>query len=135
MNAAQHTAQALDLRIKGHSFREIGAAVGISEKAAWALIDREFHRLREECEEKRAIVIAIEVARLDRMLAKLDPAIDVGDPDAIRTAIQVGARRSRLLGLDAPTQVNVTAEPPNLGALDRSQLAALAKGEDPSKFA
>lgn len=134
VGAAEHSRVALDMRISGKSYRAIGEALGISQQAAWALIDRELVRVREECAEKRAIVIEMEVARLDRMTEKLDPGVEIGDPDAIRTMLAVQARRSKLLGLDAPTQINVTQDAPDLFAMPSDKLESLARGGDLSKL-
>ncbi len=134
VHAADSTRLALDMRISGKSYRAIGDALGVSDKAAWNLIDRELARIRLENAEKRQVVIEMELARLDRMTEKLDPGVELGDPDAIRTMLAVQARRSKLLGLDAPTQINVTQDAPDLFAMPSDKLESLARGGDLSKL-
>jgi len=50
---------------------------------------------------------SVENARLDRAQAAIWTAVLQGDLKAIDTFLKISARRARLNGLDAPTQINL----------------------------
>lgn len=117
--------RAVELRKAGHSFFEIAQALGFSNKgAAWKAVRRALQRWGAE---NVAELRQLEVMRLDTITRKLWPKIlgqkarpggvdeegNVVEPrdeippdmDAMRLYLQVSARRSRLLGLDAAIEV------------------------------
>lgn len=51
-----------------------------------------------------------QLARLDRMWEGLSAALQSGDTDAVRAAVRLAEREARLMGLDAPTKVQVSDE-------------------------
>lgn len=61
-------------------------------------------------------VRAQEIERMDHYLDKLSAKIDEGDEKAIATALRISERRSKLLGADAP--VNVQAVVANVDVTD-----------------
>lgn len=52
----------------------------------------------------------LEGARLDRLQAAVWPKALSGDPAAVRAVVRLMERRARLLGLDAPVQVEFVDE-------------------------
>jgi hypothetical protein len=80
-------------------------------------------------------VRAMELDRLDHYLAKLDPGVEGGDPVSINTALRVGERRSKLLGLDAPTQTDTTITNVTVASGDLIALLAAAKQRELTKEA
>lgn len=101
----QRAAQALELRTSGMTYAAVAAALGYSdESGARKAVDRLLSRVEcEGAEELRRL----EGQRLDAMQRAIWPQACGGDLDAIKTALSIMARRSKLLGLDAPTRVAV----------------------------
>lgn len=113
LDASQRAREALELRRRGKQWAEIADELGYADRAsaynaAKRLLDRtEF----EAVEEYRAI----EADRLDEahriqaealeQLAK-SRALDA-IPPAVSALVKISDRRSKLLGLDAPTRVDV----------------------------
>lgn len=106
--------EALNLRLAGASYREIGGMLGVSGTTAFQHVQR---MLRETAQEPADAVREAELARLDRLLLahwsaaigdpKAEPPVP-GDRDATRMVLQIMDRRARYLGLDAPTRIDVT---------------------------
>lgn len=97
--------RAYDMRLRGKSYRAIGEELGIGHGTA--------HRWVQEILD--AIVLPTveavrkqEIDRLMRYLDKLDERIEDGDDKAIGIALKVSERLAKMLGVDMPTQVEVT---------------------------
>lgn len=110
LDASEKARLALGMRRDGKQWAEIAESLGYKDpsgayRAAKRLLDRtEF----EAVEEYRAI----EADRLDEMHRMQWDALKstplAGIPPAISALVKISDRRSKLLGLDAPTRVNVT---------------------------
>ena len=100
--------KAMQLRVNGCSYSEIGEVMKISAKTAHGLVMGCLLREKEDCAEAIPEARQIELARLDNYLKALEPRTSKGDTMAIQTAIKAGERRSRLAGLDLPTDVKLT---------------------------
>ncbi|TCN51816.1 hypothetical protein EV641_109207 [Rhodococcus sp. SMB37] len=114
LDAAERGRQALELRRDGKTWPQIAEELGYADRAsaynaAKRLLDRtEF----ESVEEYRAI----EADRLDEahriQFGALEVLVSMGKfeavPPAVSALAKISDRRSKLLGLDAPTRVNVT---------------------------
>lgn len=105
---AEKQVEAYNLRLRGHSLRDIGKLMGVSHTAVanW---------IKLECDQ-RVLPLADEVRkqeidRFDNWLLKLAEQIDDGKQVArnIEVAVKVSERRARLLGADAPIQTEVAA--------------------------
>lgn len=95
--------EAWDLRIKGRTYREIGAAMGVSHVTAQEWVKTVF--------EEKSLPLASEVrkqelARLERYLDALDHKIECGDIAAIQTGIRISESIRKLLGVDLPVIAN-----------------------------
>jgi len=88
--------QALSLRASGATFRQIAAALGVSEPTAWRLVRQESESFIRE---SAAEVLELELTRLDRMLMGIWPAAINGDLQAIDRALKIEDMRAKLLGL------------------------------------
>jgi hypothetical protein len=112
IEAAQRRTHALQLRVEGKTYEQIGAALNVSTQRAHAIVTEELRRLNQERAEAAAEVTRLECERLDDLHASLwDKAIE-GDLDALDRIIKLMARRARLLGLDVikpAVQINVPA--------------------------
>lgn len=98
---------ALDLRIRGCSYREIGVAMDISGKSAFYLVKRARDRINKEVNEKAEMSREIELAGMYKMRAALWPRIEKGDTAAIQQNLTINTRISKLMGLEAPQQIEM----------------------------
>jgi hypothetical protein len=113
LDAAEKGRQALELRRDGKTWDAIAEELGYSDRsgayiAAKRLLDRtEF----ESVEEYRAVEadrldeahrIQVEALKAVVLTAQFDAV-----PPAVNALVKISDRRSKLLGLDAPTRVNV----------------------------
>jgi hypothetical protein len=102
--------KALNLRLSGATYKQIGIELGISEPAAFKLVTREIARQAQEVREDANQVKEMEMQRLDQLTllnaknftdpAKQGPAID--------RALRIMERRCKLLGIDAAQKVEVS---------------------------
>lgn len=108
MNREQDAARkmkAWDLRIRGFTYRQIGAEMSIGHETA--------HRWVKEVLDNQSTPLADEIRkqefeRLERYLRVLDKRIDAGDDKAVGLAIKVSESLRKMMGADKPTQVEVT---------------------------
>ena len=101
----QRRLKALELRLAGASYRQIGESLGIHYTTAW---DDVQVMLQEYATEPADAVRNAEIARLDRLLLAHWPLAIKADPKATATVLSIMDRRARLLGLDAPQKVDIT---------------------------
>jgi DNA-binding CsgD family transcriptional regulator len=101
----ERAARALDLRITGATYRQIAKALNTNEKTAYYDVQDELGRLDAVTRHKAERLRDLELRRLDRCTAALDPRLADGDPRAVMASVRVMERRAKLLGLDAPLQV------------------------------
>ena len=96
--AAKRRQDALELRLRGCTFKQIAEKVGYrSEAGAYKSV---MSALRKANTENVEEVRKMEVRRLDRMLFVLDKKLREADTKAIQVALRIQERRARLLGLD-----------------------------------
>jgi len=97
--------KALDLRLTGMSYAAIADTMGYaSEAGPRTAVDRLLGRVETE---NAAELRRFESLKLDALQAACWEQAVSGDLDAIKTALAVHDRRVRLLGLAAPTAVDV----------------------------
>jgi hypothetical protein len=96
--------EAYELRLRGRSYRQIAAELGVSVGTAhrWVIEVCDLVVLPNVQEVRKQ-----EVDRLMRYLDRLDERIEDGDDKAIGLAIKVSERLTKMLGVDMPT-VSVT---------------------------
>jgi len=105
--AAEHRLRALQLRKKGHTYREIGLQLDMSEQRAHQHVIEGLRRLNTERSELAEEVPQLELERLDTMPLALATKVTKSDCTAIQTALKIMARCARLLGRDAPDGLNL----------------------------
>jgi hypothetical protein len=95
--------EAIQLRRQGLTYGEIAERLGYADhRGASLAVQRGMRRaLQEPADELREI----EAARLDRAMSKIWDQVEQGDLKAIGTMLRIMERRSKLLGLDAPTVI------------------------------
>lgn len=97
----------VEMRRDGRSYREIADEMDLSVSTVHRHVRRALKRIVAEPSEE---VRALEVERLDKMLAKCMDLIDEGSPSmalqAMDRAIRLVETRARLLGLNAAVKVD-----------------------------
>jgi transposase len=123
---AEDVARAWELRKAGRSYREIASALNVSHQTAYDYIKRNLDTTKTLTQAYRDEYRAMQLDELDRAIRlawqqmQALPAIMPNDPkhtvsekvatarargDLLRTLIHMLDRQAKLLGLDAPTQV------------------------------
>lgn len=133
----ERIAMALAMRTRGASYREIGSALGMSTGNTYKMIQK---ALTEIIAEPAENLRKLELEKLDRLeriasdilgeqyehVAANGKLAGVLDPRprlmAIDRLLKVGESRRKLLGLDAPTQVEVTGVDIKINGIDLSEL-------------
>jgi DNA-binding CsgD family transcriptional regulator len=101
----ERAVKALELRIAGGTYRQIGAQLGVSEKTAYYDVQTELGRLDAVAKQRAERLRDLEARRLDMLTVALAAGIRMGDPRAIGAAVRIMERRARLFGLDAPVKI------------------------------
>jgi len=101
----ERAVKALDLRIAGATYRQIGAQLDVSEYTAYHDVQDELGRLDATLKEKAERLRDLEARRLDALTVSLHAGIRAGDPRAVLAMVRVMDRRAKLFGLDAPTRI------------------------------
>lgn len=110
---SRSAASAVALRLAGASYTEIAEALGFeSDARARSAVERDLAaRAADADPDKRELLRAQSAARLERLLRGVwAKATNPNDPEhipAVRTALSIIDRHTRLYGLDAPTEVTV----------------------------
>jgi hypothetical protein len=107
-NIADRRARAFSLRRAGASYRAIAQQLSVSLATAYDDVNAELMELREQTKADAEAVREIELHRCDEMILGLWPAVRRGDPKAVSAAVRVSERRSKLLGLDAPSKSEIS---------------------------
>lgn len=103
----ERRAQALGMKLAGLSYRMIGQQLGISHQQAFRDVSQATAELAAQRLEQTEHYVAIELARLDRLLMVVWPKAMRGEYAALDRALRILERIARLLGLDAPTKVAI----------------------------
>ncbi len=113
VHIAERRKRALDLRLAGATLAEIAEAHGVSITTAHKDIRRCLSDIpKASADELRKQ----EIARLDKLQNACWQDAIHGDLSAIDRALKVIDRRAKMLGLDAPQQVEVTGVDVDLDA-------------------
>jgi orotate phosphoribosyltransferase-like protein len=131
---AEQQIRAYELKLAGKSFRAIGDELGFSHTWARELVEREIEARKWPIVEKWR---EVELARLEAMhqalwglVVKHAQESDLAAVLAVMDRIErFGARRSKLLGLDAPVQVNATVHEVTQQDLELQQLIREAEAQ------
>ncbi len=108
LKAHERRDQAFQRRLGGWSFQRIGDELGVTRQAAHKMVMVVLKELNERTMESATELQRLELERLDTMNNAIWGAVLKGDVGAIDRAIRIQARRSALLGLDAPTKQEST---------------------------
>jgi hypothetical protein len=95
-------------RVDGRSFRWIEENAGISRSVAHRLAQEALQELQVRTTSDVEAAVCLELARLDTAITSVMPLVIAGDMPAVDRLVRLSERRSRLLGLDAPTRLAPT---------------------------
>lgn len=103
----QNQLKSLQLRLAGRTYDEIAQAIGWKNRSAAfkAVATAMKNTLREPSDQLRNM----ETDRIDKALSAIWPRVIKGDDKAIQTFLRLSEQRSKLLGLYAPTQTDLTS--------------------------
>jgi hypothetical protein len=104
--AAARQLEAIQLRRDGNTFQVIAERLGYSNRSA---AEKAYLAGLERWGSKDVADLRdAEVDRLDSYLASIAPQVAKGSLYAIDRAVRISERRSKLLGLDAPTKLEIS---------------------------
>jgi hypothetical protein len=96
------------LLLKGHTYRDIGAIVGLGKSQ----VGREVAKIREEWRDRTAVDYQARVDEEDAKLDLVEPiflaAAAEGSAKGAEILLKIMDRRAKLLGLDKPAKLEVT---------------------------
>lgn len=102
---AKEREKTMQLRLAGATYREIAEAMDCSVSTAKRRCETS---LAEIGKQERELLRSLEVDRLDRLQRAVWADAIQGDLPSIDRALKIIDQRSKLLGLNAPTQVDIT---------------------------
>lgn len=108
----QRKVEALNLRAQGYDYRLIAEQLGVSVNTAYHDVHEALRYLSQYERVLAEDVRGLHLTRLDLLLAGLSDRAFTGDTFAVDSYLRVMERQSRLLGLDAPTQLDVNVRRP-----------------------
>jgi transposase-like protein len=128
--AAERRALIFEYVKAGSSYRDIAHAFGVSHTQIWRDVRRVLDDLQQTTVQDATSYRLLELTRLDQLLQGLWPEAILGNVPAVLAALRISERRARLLGLDAPTRVDIEPALRRLAAaegLDIEQVLAEAQ--------
>lgn len=105
--AAKRRSEALDYRLQGFTFEQIGESMGVSAVRAFQLVTEGLTTIQTENAQQ---VKDIEVKRLDLLTTAYMQNATQGDVVAANMVIRLSERRAKLLGLDGPIKHELTGK-------------------------
>lgn len=108
LKAVDRQIQALKLRQAGVSYEEIAKVLGY--KGPSGAFQAVKSAMKKTLQEPAAELRMLELGRLDEALKAIWTKVKKGDLFAIDRYLKISERRSRLLGLDARQEINLSGE-------------------------
>lgn len=121
---AERKQQAFDLRKAGASYRAIAQSLGVTHTTARRYVEGILADLAKQTRGTAEQYRTMQLERLQDMVLALMPQVRRGDVQAARALLGVMEREAKLLGIDAPTRIDIYG---------RLRAAAIAEGLDPDE--
>jgi len=107
IRAAQRRAEAIEYRLQGYSYEQIGQTMGFSDTRAFQLVDEGLQAIKTEVPQS---LKDLEAKRLDMLLAAFMASAVQGDLNAAKMVVSIMERRAKLFGLDGPIKHELTGK-------------------------
>ncbi len=104
VQAAVRRKEAVDLRIEGKTYKEIGQELGVTPTRARQLVAEALAAIEKDTAESAEELRRLELDRLDQLQSGLWQEAAGGNLKAVGAALKIMERRARLVGLDAPAR-------------------------------
>lgn len=101
---------AWQMRLAGLSYYQIGQHLGVADTTVERWLIKEVNRLETDGMVQMEKARRLELDRLDQLQSICWASALSGSLDAVKICLGVMKRRSELLGLDAPTRINIEKE-------------------------
>jgi predicted DNA-binding protein YlxM (UPF0122 family) len=108
VQAAERRRQAICLRREGFSYQAIADQLGMAKSSVHNAIDKAMVALEKEIEQEVKLLVALEIDRLDSLQQAIWCKAMEGNLGSVDRVLKIMDRRSKLLGLDAPTKIAAT---------------------------
>lgn len=108
LKAAENRQAVLQLRRAGFTYARISEQVGLSAGRCVKIVNACLAEFATDAAEQVEELRRLQLCRIDHALAAISAKISTGHLGAIDRMVRLEERRSRLLGLDAPTRVAPT---------------------------
>lgn len=102
---ADRRVHAFELRMAGHSYRDIGRMLSVNASTVCRDIHEEMAARLTLTTEAAEDYRALDLERLDVAIQGLMPMARAGEPKSVMALMRTLERRAKLLGLDAPTKL------------------------------
>ena len=122
--AEENRLKAFELYKAGATLTATGRALGVSHTTARNYVTSVLDRLAADSKALAERYRNLQMARLQDMVFALWPKVRAGDVPAVLALLRIMEREAKLLGLDAPTKVDIEA---------RVRLIAEREGFDPDE--
>lgn len=124
---SQRQDKATELRRQGYTYEQIGKILNVTgEQAQRDVLN--YLRACASVVDDEATTRTVELMRLDALQVTAQTRAEEGDLKAVKLALEIGERRAKLLGLDAPKRVEHAYE--SLPPAERVRLLEIALEEE-----
>jgi hypothetical protein len=127
LQASQRRVEALQLRLAGQTYAQLGQQLGCSPQRAHVIIKAEMDQLKQDRQELAEEMLQLELDRLDHLLAGLWAEATGGNCKAVEAVLKVIDRQIRLLGLDAPTRTEAAVSVSSLAHMTDAEVMEEAR--------
>jgi DNA-binding CsgD family transcriptional regulator len=122
----QRREKAAELRLAGHSIREIARALDVGIATIHSDIEAVLERTRDASGDAIEKDRRLSLARIDVAIKGLWESVKTGNHDSVRELVRLEQRRAKLLGLDAADKHEVSGPGGSSIPLDVTAKASLA---------
>lgn len=126
VHAAQRREQAVNMRIGGATFAQIGKQLGMTRQGARQAVQAALYATAKSTEEKADELRVLEMHRLDALQAANWQDAMNGDIQKGKLLLSIMTRRAAMLGLDAPTKTEMRVGEVDIDAAINAELARVA---------
>ena len=109
LRAEEQRLKAVQLRLAGATYEQIGQQLGCTRPNAYYLVSTALARTKARTEDTVEEMRALDLGRMDAMLLGIWQQAAQGNLFVIDRVLKILERRAKLMGLDAPTKLAPTS--------------------------